>query len=126
MRLMRRFIALVIMLVVPLQSVWSAASGLYGHLDDKVTVAGFHGHGHDDHDSGHSSHAASVSDCDTGSNHNEDGHPDGHCHHAYSPVLMETGLNLGLISSGGPVPNAHAAFFSHTPPLFDRPPLARA
>jgi hypothetical protein len=123
---MRRFIALIIMLVVPLQSAWSAAAGPYGHLDDNVTVVGFHSHDHDHHDSGHSSHSASVPGCDTANNHNEDGHHDGHCHHAFSPMLLETGLNLGVVSSGGPVPNSHVAFFSHTPPLFDRPPLARA
>lgn len=126
MLFMRRFIAIIVMLVIPLQSAWSAVSGLYGHLDDNVAVAGFHSHAHEHEDAGHSSHTASVSACDTGSKHTEDGHHDGHCHHAFSPLLMETGLNLGVISSGGPILQPHAAFFSHTPPLFDRPPLMRA
>lgn len=123
---MRRFIALIIMLVIPLQSAWSAASGLDGHLGDDVAVAGFHTHDHDHHDSGHSDHNVFVAIGDMDNSHNEDGHHDGHCHHTFSPMLMESCLNLVVASSGGPVPNPHAAFFSHTPPLLDRPPLARA
>ncbi|MBU1665450.1 MAG: hypothetical protein KKG92_08620 [Gammaproteobacteria bacterium] len=120
---MRRFIALILMLIVPLQFAWSAAAGVHGHLGENVAALGAHAHDHDNHDGEHADH--DVAD-DTDKGHNEDGHHGSHYHPVFSSILMETGLSLGISAPDGPPPHPLAAFLSHTPPLFDRPPLARA
>ncbi len=120
---MRRLIALIIMLIVPLQFAWSAAAGLHGNVAKDVATSGFHTHGHDHHESSHPGHDASG---DTNNkDHKEDGHH-GHSHPVFSSIVMESGLALDAALSGGPILHPPAAFFSHTPPLLDRPPLARA
>ncbi|MHB1215927.1 MAG: hypothetical protein ACYCY9_13180 [Thiobacillus sp.] len=120
---MRRFIVLIIMLIVPLQFAWSAAAGLHGHMMGDVATSGFHTHDHDHHESNPPGHDASS---DTNSkDHNEDGHH-GHYHPVFSFILMESGVTLDMALSGGPILYSPAAFLSHTPPLLDRPPLARA
>jgi hypothetical protein len=132
---MRRFIALILMLIVPLQFAWSAAAVLYGHsVKDVVAVGGFHAHAHD-HDVGHADHdlilsgEAGSSLMDGGpmdSNHNDDGHHGGHCHHVLSLILPGSGLMSGQAQADGPILRSPAAFLSRTPPLLDRPPLAFA
>lgn len=125
---MRRYIALILMLIVPLQFTWSAAAGLHGHVGKDVVVAGFHVHDH--HDVGQATHDATLSGeagnspMDTG--HDDDGHHDGHCHHVLSLILPGTGLIPGQTQAGGPIPRPPAAFLTRTPPLLDRPPLAFA
>lgn len=122
---MRRLVALILMLILPLQFAWSAAANLHGHAGDNVAVLGVHVHDHGHHDAGHADHDASLAgDSETG--HNEDGHHGSHYHPVFSSILMETGLSLGVSPPDGPPPHPLAAFLSHTPPLFDRPPLARA
>ncbi len=126
---MRRLIALVLMFIVPLQFAWSAAANLHGHAGDNVAVLGMHAHDHGDHDAGHTDHDASLAgdtEGDTKTGHNEDGHHGSHYHPVFSSILMETGLSLGVSPPDGPPPHPLAAFLSHTPPLFDRPPQARA
>jgi len=124
MSAMRRLIALIIMLIVPLQFAWSAAAGLHGRVAEDVTTSGFHTHGHDHHESSHSVPDAAG---DTNNkDHNEDGHH-GHYHPVFSAILMESSLTLDIVLlSGGPILYPPPAFLSHTPPLLDRPPLARA
>jgi len=120
---MRRLIALIIMLIVPLQFAWAAAAGLHGHVGKDMASAGFHTHDHDHHESAHPDHDAAG---DTNNqDHNEDGHH-GHSHPVFSSILVESGLTLDIALSGGPLLHPPAAFFSRTPPLLDRPPLARA
>lgn len=119
---MRRLIALVIMLVVPLQFAWAAAAGVHGHLGENLTALGMHSHSHDDHGHAHD-HAASS---DAGAQHGEDGHHGQHYHPVFSSLIREPGLTLGPCLAGGPCPHPPTVFFSRTPPLLDRPPLARA
>ena len=121
---MRRFVILIIMLIVPLQFAWSAAAGLHGRGVGDVATSGFHTHDHDHHESGHSVPDA-AGDTNNNKDHNEDGHH-GHYHPVFSSILMESGLTLDIALSGGPILHPLAAFFSRTPPLLDRPPLARA
>ena len=125
---MRRLVALILMLILPFQFAWSAVLSLHGHAGDNAAALGVHVHSHGDHDAGHAGHAdhdaSLAADGETG--HNEDGHHCSHYHPVFSFIIMENGLNLGVASPDGPPPHPLAAFLSHTPPLFDRPPLARA
>ena len=120
---MRRLIALIIMLIVPLQFAWAAAASLNGHLEEKVAPSGFHTHGHDHHANAHPDNGASV-DTNT-QDHKEDGHHD-HCHHVFSSMLAEHCPTPDIAVSDGPILQAPETFLSRTPPIFDRPPLARA
>lgn len=117
---MRRFVALIIMLVVPLQFAWAAAASVHGHLGENVAALGVHVHDHDHHAHGHD-HPVSG---DTGTQHGEDGHHGHHCHPVFSSLIMEPSLSLGLCLAGGLLPHPPESFFSRTPPLLDRPPLA--
>jgi hypothetical protein len=120
---MRRFITLIIMLIVPLQFAWAAAAGLHGHAGKDVATAGFHTHDHDHHESSHSIPDAAG---DTNNkDHNEDGHH-GHYHPVFTYIPMESGLTLDIALPSGPTLPPPAVFFSRIPPLLDRPPLARA
>lgn len=122
---MRRLITLIIMLVIPLQFAWAAAASLHGHLGENVATLGAHSHHHD-----HDHHAHGPSDHgvagDTGTHSSEDGQHGNHCHPVFSSLIMESGLSLGLCLSGGPLPHPPEVFYSRTPPLLDRPPLALA
>jgi hypothetical protein len=122
---MRRFIALIIMLVVPLQFAWAAAAGVYGHLGTEVVGTHVHEHEHH-HGAGHFSHDLVQLGSTDDAQHNEDGHHGSHCHHVFSFILHQADSLPCLQLSGGPVQYAPAAFFSRIPPLLDRPPLARA
>jgi len=119
---MRRFIALIIMLIVPLQFAWSAAAGLHGYTGDGQARLGVHTHDHDHHAHGHPGHGASG---DTDKDHNQDGHHD-HYHPVFLAILAEPGLTLGSTLPGGPILHPPVVYLSRTPPLLDRPPLARA
>jgi hypothetical protein len=124
MHTMRRFIALIIMLVVPLQFVWAAAAGLHGHAGMDVATSGFHTHDHDHRDSVHAAGHDFTGDTNN-QDHNEDGHH-GHYHPVFTSILTESSLVLDIALPGGPILYPHSAFFSRIPPLLDRPPLARA
>jgi hypothetical protein len=116
---MRRFIALIIMFIVPLQFAWSAAAGLHGHVS--MDVVGAHVLDHDHHhDAGHERAVPGAGD----EQHNEDGHHGSHCHHVFSFICHQPGTLPGLALSGGPIQHAPAVFLSRIPPLLDRPPLA--
>jgi hypothetical protein len=123
---MRRVIILVIMLIVPLQFAWSAVAGLHGHVGEDVAALGFHTHDddhHDHHDQTRPDHTAAGN---TDKDHSEDGHHGSHYHPVFSSILMASGLRLDFAARSGPIAQSPAAFLSHTPPLLDRPPLARA
>jgi hypothetical protein len=121
---MRRFIALIIMFVVPLQFAWAVAAGLHGHVE--MDAVGTHVHDHDHHDGGHASYDLAALDGTDGEPHNEDGHHGSHCHHVFSFIFYQPGPVLGLELSGGSIQHGPAAFLSRIPPLLDPPPLARA
>ncbi len=124
---MRRFVALILMFIVPLQFAWAAAAGLHGHLGEDVSALGLHVHDHDHdyHDLGHADHDASMAD-DVDTGHNDDGHHVSHCHHVFSPILMGQAVTLAVVLPDRPPLHLSVRFFSHTPPLLDPPPLAPA
>lgn len=126
---MRRLLAILLMLILPLQFAWSAVGGLDGHLDDKVSATGFHHHDHDDdhdhhHDAGtngHDNDAASIA----AQEHHDDGHHDEHYHHpVFSMLVHEPRLNLGDALPHSPPVRPPSLFTSHIPALFDWPPSA--
>lgn len=123
---MRYFLAIVLMLIIPLQSTWAVAEGLYGHFGNDASAARFHSHAND-HDThvvelvGHDNSVAG----DTGNGHNDDGHHVSHSHPIFSSLVIEPNLKLGEASPGDPPTRLPASFTSHIPPLFDRPPSAR-
>ena len=122
---MRRFIALIIMLVVPLQFAWATTTGLYGHFGTEAVDTHVHEHGHH-HGASHVSHDLAQSGNTDDTQQNKDGHHGSHCHHVLS-FILQLGDSLSCLQlSSGPIQHAPAAFFSCTPPLLDRPPLARA
>lgn len=121
---MRRFIALLVMLVVPLQSAWAVGLGFHGHAD--MNAAGMHVHDNDHHATMHSAHDHAAADNADGEQHGADGHHGNHCHHVFSFILHQHETLTELELNGGPVLHTPAAFLSRIPPLFDRPPLARA
>lgn len=122
---MRRFIALIIMLVVPLQFAWATTTGLYGHLDKEAVVTHVHGHEHH-RGASHASHDLAQPGNAGDPEHNSDGHHGSHCHHVLSFILSPGDALSCLQLSSGPIQHAPAAFFSRIPPLLDRPPLASA
>ena len=122
---MRRFVALIIMFVVPLQFAWAAAAGLYGHLGAEAVGAHVHEHEHH-HGASHVNHALAHSANADDAEHNKDGHQGSHCHHIFSFILQQDDSLSCLQLSSGPIQDAPAAFFTRIPPLLDRPPLAHA
>ena len=125
---MRRLIALVVMLVVPLQFAWAAVVGVEGHVGNPIAGAGFHLHGHDDGHAdhpGHAPHAHGPAADAEHANAGDDGHH-GHTHPVFSSLLGDFGLALAEAVPGGLIVPPLSGFLSRTPPLLDRPPLARA
>jgi hypothetical protein len=122
---MRRFIALLIMLIVPLQFAWASAVGVYGHAGQDIAATGFHTHGHDHghHGDVHHDHDAPVDS--KNQEHDDEEHHD-HTHPVFSSLLATPGLPLTEPIPGGPILQPPTGFLSRTPPLLDRPPLARA
>ncbi|OYY92256.1 MAG: hypothetical protein B7Y41_16575 [Hydrogenophilales bacterium 28-61-23] len=122
---MRRLIALILLLIVPLQFSWSAAMGVHGHLGGDTRAVGVHAHEHDLHASADSEHdLALAGDADAG--HNDDGHHVSHCHHVFSVVFMASGLMPGQSQPGTAPAHPAARFTSHTPLPQNPPPPARA
>ncbi len=119
---MRRFIALIIVLIIPLQSAWATALGFHGHVG--AEAVGMHEHDH--HHAGHDGHEPAMTAGADNDQHNADGHHGSHCHHVLSFIPHQPGLVIGLEQSGGPIHHPPAAFLSRIPPLFDRPPQVRA
>lgn len=122
---MRHLIAILIMVIVPFQSAWSVAMNLHGHMG--ADAAGGIMHVHDHENQLHEEHSISQTcTMDQDHGHNEDGHHDPHCHPVFNPIVTETTQALEVARTNEPILQAPSDFFSHTPPLFDRPPLARA
>lgn len=125
---MRRLLAILLMLIVPLHFAWAAMESMHGHLGNDRSAAGFHVH-YDDHH-----HDADLDDHTDGTDgdgvsqqsHNDDGHHDGHYHPVFSMLLFESPLNLGEKLPHGPPLRPPSSFTSHIPLLFDWPPAALA
>lgn len=123
---MRRLLALLLIVLVPLQFAWSAAHAMHGHGADDVAALGLHSHdsdhGHDidTHDDDHDDLASTGSTGDS-----PDGGNPGHYHPVFSPLVIEPIVDLPRFEPDGPPAWLPATFTSHIPPLFDRPPLAR-
>ncbi|MDD2669120.1 hypothetical protein [Zoogloea sp.] len=126
---MHRILAILLMLLVPLQFAWAAAESVDGHWGEDVVALGFHVHD-TDHDHQHESDPDSDHDGLFGLNqipdhgdHGEDGHHDGgHYHPLFSTLIINPDLNLGDPPPGVRPVWPPAAFTSHIPPLFDWPP----
>lgn len=124
---MRRCIALILMLIVPLQFAWSAVAAVHGHVGEDSPTLGMHAHGHDHAPHGlDSSQHGSTSTSDLDSGHGEDGHHASHYHPVFSSILVESPLMPRMAVTGGEIPHVSSAFLSRIPPLPDRPPLALA
>jgi len=123
---MRRLIALLLMLVLPLQSAWSAAAGVHGHLHGDAGASGVHAQDCDYHDVGHADRDLSATaDQDNGAR-NDDGHHGNHCHHVLSAILIGAEPALAPAPSDDAVGHPPPRFHSHIPLPLDRPPPAHA
>lgn len=126
---MRRLIAILLMLLVPLQFAWSAIGNVHGHFGDAGAALGFHVH---DDGHGHNHGGAGGDDRDGGianglaQDHDGDCHHDGHYHPVFSLLLPEHRLRLGLALADGPPLPPLPSFTSHIPALFDWPPSVPA
>ena len=59
---MRRLLLIFLMLLVPIQTTWSANHALYGHMEGKVAAGGLHMHAHDHDHANMAHHDASSPD----------------------------------------------------------------
>ncbi|MGF1644843.1 MAG: hypothetical protein ACFCUJ_14495 [Thiotrichales bacterium] len=128
---MYRVIAIVLMLVLPLQFAWSAMAGVHGHLGSSERLMGIHthvyAHGHD-HDASHGhhhEHQLSFSDTDP-PEHGDDGHRVCHYHPVFTSILVAARLPISVVVPAEPILHRIAAYISRTSPPLDRPPLAFA
>lgn len=125
---MRRLVALLLMLIVPLQFAWSAAVSLHGHVGDTPSAVGLahsHAHDHQHTDACHEHEGVSL----TGGidpAHGEDGHHASHFHPVFNLILTDIDPPPGAAAPDGPIQHSSAAYVSRTPPPLDRPPLAFA
>lgn len=135
---MRRLLAILLMLIVPLQFGWSAALNIHGHLHGDV-VLGFHTH--DDHHGSqgehHHSHPgeAPSSELDSGidrpvqstggADKGDGDRADGHYHPILASLVMHIALPLDVAVTAGAPSRPSDSFSSRIPPLFDWPPSAR-
>lgn len=111
---MRRLIALILLLIVPLQFSWSAAMGVHGHRGSDSHAVGMQADDHDLHASTDSDHTHTLA-ADTDVGHNDDGHHVSHCHHVFTAAFMVSGLTLGQ-GSRQPGASGGAFHLSHPPP----------
>jgi hypothetical protein len=134
---MHRVLAILLLLVVPVQFGWSAALNIHGHAHGD-TVLGFHTHdhgAHDRHGDPHDSPAASDGALEhaahslTGSGDTEktdDDCMDGHYHPILASLVMRIDLSLDGARADGAPSHPPDTFSSRIPPLFDWPPSPRA
>lgn len=128
--MVRRVIALLIMLLMPLQFAWSASHYISGHVNNETAAAGSHNHdahhvdGDQHHEAGFVLEDRSP-DRGHASGHGEDGDSGSHFHPVFTLLVIEPDLRLEASSSAGPPIHPPASFTPHIPPLFDWPPAAR-
>lgn len=120
---MRRFIAILLMFLMPLQVTWAASAALHGHFDDDETVSLYHVHDDDHHGVAHHDDGDEAAGLLAADNHDGD-HHEGHFHPAFSMCLIEVRPSLTAPQPEIHPPWPEQSFSSHIPPLFDRPPLA--
>lgn len=124
---MRRLLAFILILMLPLQSVWSLAQA-YWHLDDPSVTIGFHehhehGHGeHDAHDQGGDLPGSGAAVVDAQQAHNGEGHHEGHSHTVFNMLVTETSVPPAAAMRHVAPSRPPSSFTSHIPPLFDWPP----
>ena len=123
---MRRLIALILLLIVPLQLAWSAAMGMHVHPGGEEHAVGVHFHDHDLHASAHAEHDHALPQHGDEDADHDDNHHVSHCHHVYSAILALPELTLGQCPRDAAPAHPAARFTSHTPFLPDPPPPARA
>lgn len=102
---MRRAIALLLMILVPLQYCWAAAS-LHLHPGEVVAGEMLHIGGEP------AAPDASGPDADHGH----------HCNHVPTLIVPDCSLPAGITLSDQPVPALAGVHASHIPPVRDRPP----
>ena len=120
---MRRFTAILLMVLLPLQVTWSAVLSLHGHMDGSAPVSLFHYHDH--HDSAHHADEDDFTASNLTSDNQDANPPEGHSHPVFTMLVVELTLNVG-----NPFPSVHPSwaapsFTSHIPRLFNRPPLSQ-
>ncbi|HRH71644.1 MAG TPA: hypothetical protein PLM62_01040 [Zoogloea sp.] len=120
---MRRFLAILLMFLMPLQVTWAAAAALHGHFDDDETVSLYHVHDHDHYSVAHHDDGDEAARLLAADNHDAD-HHEGHFHPAFTMFVVEARLNIATPQPAIHPPWPLQSFSSHIPPLFDRPPLA--
>lgn len=116
-----RFVALLLLCLVPLQLAWAGALSLVGHPPGEASAPGWHVH--DEGARAHVGHDEQPGEAA------EPGDPlpgtDGHCH-ASLPFVIAVSLPLPVVArASAPAADAMRDFASRTPPLFDRPPATR-
>jgi hypothetical protein len=133
--LMRRILAFVLMLLVPLQLAWSAVEAIPGHVDQDVSASGYHVHQHHDRgmqaspapgDPGAIALGAPGGNHHDGVSHGDEGTQAGHFHPVLCFIAFEPVVNVGSAPPGEAPSRPADSFISHIPPLFDWPPAARA
>lgn len=124
---MRRLIAVLLMIVLPLQVAWSAAHAVAAHAPGAALAGGVHFHDdHDDHDHRPAVPAAIDAGAAADADAPDDDRHGGHSHPVQSPLAAAPLTMPRLPAPDIPPAWLPARFTSHIPVLFDRPPLARA
>lgn len=120
---MRRVLALLLMLIVPIQLALALEQGVHDHDRKDLVQWGYHAHLQDSHhDHEHASGAAFNGIDHDGTNHQDDGHHGNHYHPVFSSLIADPGPSLVDTSPSGLAARPPASFISHIPPLFERPP----
>ncbi len=118
----KRLLIIFLLLLVPLQTSWSLAMSVHGHVGEDWPTLGLHSHAHE-HEHSHDPSPPSQDQAQASAPH-DDGHHHSHSHQTVD--LLATHLSFGLSPSGSaPLPQT-PRFTSHIPALPDLPPAARA
>lgn len=107
---MRRTGLILLLLWLPLQSVWAVAAAACPH---ELTSGGRHGAGHahaHEHAYGHSGHAVGAADAAADTDDNPGGSAGFHCHGHGNAAAMAAGWLAVTGSRAGIVPSAYSRF----------------
>lgn len=126
---MNRFFAILLLVVVPTQYVWSMAQSVHGHLDGDASMMVLHTHGDDHqsvdhHDGDGLADSQSGAVLDAGDSTTGQGDHESHYHPIFSTLVFELVLEPTQVAPAGPPSWWSEAFKSHIPSQFDRPPSA--
>lgn len=119
---MRRFIAAILLVLLPLQFAWSAIHVVHGNYGDELMPSGYHVHADDDHHDAHHDDAPLLA-ADFGFiDGSSQDHHDGHFHPVLNLLVAATAtVPQDARPYAVPLPSPQS-FTTRTPPLFDRPP----